>query len=609
MAISLGAASYVTSGLVFHVDAANSASYPGTGTTWTDIAGNTAGTMTSVTYNGAINGGVMTFSGAAGIGVTYPGTNLSLNTLTISAWSYSTNYTQSGFWFEKTTNNLVNTQYSIFLDGSGNIYFRTQGLTPADLVVSNNGANLENGRWNNVVGTFDGTTKRIYVNNVLVASGAVTGTITANSSGNAYVGSYGSLAGYPFNGYISSVQVYNRALSLSEIQQNYAHFSRGVYFSTGSSQVTGSSSTSDRGRLLAVSAYITPAITGSYNWTPYVPVTTPATITWNYFGASVAATGTTPGPYTITHSAAPATWTQSAYSTESGVNVFAQATPNQTNTYIMVGLTRTPGASYTAIEYALYYNADGNLYIYESGNNIGTFGTYSTTTVGRVTYDGSYIRYYADVNGTRPIRVVAVSGLTGLKFQAAFYNGGALSGVYFGSNTHQIAKKAFAIVTGGGGGAAGYAESGGSGGHCERMIDVTGVQTVTVTIGGGGSTVTYYAVAGNGGTSSFGSYATATGGNGGNANFQHSGGSGGTGSGGDVNLVGGTGTGHVNLAGSGAMSSGGQSYWGGGYAISHSQNVPIGFSAPGAGGCGGRTDATSPGSVGAPGAVVVYSYS
>ena len=609
MATSLGTASYVTSGLVFHVDAANSASYPGTGTTWTDIAGLTSGAMTSVTYN-AINGGAMTFSGVVGIGVTYPGTNLSLNALTISAWSYSTNYIQNGFFFEKTTNNLVNTQYSLFVEqGGGTIVFRTVGLTAQDLQVSIYGANVENGRWNNIVGTFDGTTKRIYVNNVLVASAAVTGTITANSSGNAYIGSYGSLINYPFNGYISSVQVYNRALSLSEIQQNYAYFSRGVYLNDGTSLITSQSSSADIGQLLAVSAYITPAVTGSYNWTPYVPVTTPATITWNYLGASVAATGTTPGPYTITHSAAPSTWTQSAYSTESGTNVFAQATPSQTNTYIMFGLTRTPGASYTAIEYAIFFVNDGTIQLYESGSNIGTFGTYSTTTIGRVTYDGSYIRYYADVNGTRPLRVVAVSGLTGLKFQAAFYNGGALSGVYFGSNTHQVSKKAFAIVTGGGGGAAGYAESGGAGGHGEKMIDVAGVQTVTVTIGGGGTTVTYYAVAGNGGTSSFGSYLTATGGNGGNANYQHSGGSGGTGSGGDVNILGGAGTGHVNSAGSGAMSSGGQSYWGGGYAISHSQNTPIGFSAPGAGGCGGRTDATSPGSVGAPGAVVVYSYS
>ena len=611
MAISLGVSSYVTSGLVFHVDAGNTTSYPGTGTTWTDIAGSTAGVMTGVTYSSAINGGTMVFNGVTGIGVTYPGTNLSLNTLTISVWCYATNYIQSGFLFEKTTNNVVNTQYSLFFGGDGNLYFRTYGLSTQDLAVPNFGANIENSQWNNIVATFDGTYKRIYVNHALVAtSAALTGTITANSVGNAYIGSYGLLASYPYNGYISSVQVYNRALSISEMQQNSAYFNKGIYLNDGTSLTTSSSTATDTGRLLAVSSYITNSST--FNWTPYVPTTTPATVTWTYSGtATVAATGTTPGPYTLTHSAAPSTWTQSAVSTESGVNVFAQATPNQTNCYIMFGLTRTPGPSYTNIEYAIYYEGStGQIYIYESGSPVGSqYGAYTTTTIGRVTYDGSYIRYYADVNGTRPIRVVAVSGLTGLKFQAAFYNGGSLSNVYFGPTTHQVAKKAFVMVTGGGGGAAGYSESGGAGGHAEKMLDVTGVQTVTVTIGGGGTTVTYYAVAGNGGTSSFGSYVTATGGNGGNANVQHTGGSGGTGSGGDVNVVGGAGTGHSNLAGSGAIGNGGPSYWGSGYAISHSQNTPVGFTAPGAGGAGGRTDAVSPGSVGAPGAVVVYSYS
>ena len=49
----------VTSGLVLNLDAGNTASYPGTGTTWTDLSGNgNNGTLVNgVGYNFA-NGGV-----------------------------------------------------------------------------------------------------------------------------------------------------------------------------------------------------------------------------------------------------------------------------------------------------------------------------------------------------------------------------------------------------------------------------------------------------------------------------------------------------------------------------------------------------------------------
>ena len=39
--------SIVTDGLVFYVDAGNEDSYPGSGTTWTDLIGGFGGTLTS----------------------------------------------------------------------------------------------------------------------------------------------------------------------------------------------------------------------------------------------------------------------------------------------------------------------------------------------------------------------------------------------------------------------------------------------------------------------------------------------------------------------------------------------------------------------------------
>jgi hypothetical protein len=170
--------------------------------------------------------------------------------------------------------------------------------------------------------------------------------------------------------------------------------------------------------------------------------------------------------------------------------------------------------------------------------------------------------------------------------------------------------KVSVIVTGGGGGGAGYCESGGAGGTAKGTYDVSAVSTVAVTVGAGGAAVAYYAVSNTGGTSSFGSYASATGGRGSSSTTQHSGGQGGVGSGGGVNLLGGTGTGHVNLAGGGAIGFGGVSYWGCGKGVRHADNAgPLGTDAPGAGGIGARTDVTWTGGPGAAGIVVIYAFS
>ena len=123
--------------------------------------------------------------------------------------------------FEKTTNGIVNTQYSLFYNSSNDIYYRTYGLSTLDLPVNTSTAGVVNNQWNNVVATWDGTNKRIYVNGVLRATSAtLTGPVTQNTTGAAFIGIYGG-GGYPFNGRIAQTQIYNRALTAAEIQQNF----------------------------------------------------------------------------------------------------------------------------------------------------------------------------------------------------------------------------------------------------------------------------------------------------------------------------------------------------------------------------------------------------
>jgi len=117
---------------------------------------------------------------------------------------------------------------------------------------------------------------------------------------------------------------------------------------------------------------------------------------------------------------------------------------------------------------------------------------------------------------------------------------------------------------GGGGGGSGHGESGGAGGYAERILNVTSISSVSVSIGGdvGGS---FYAGAGsNGNGVSFGPYVSANAGYGANQQSQHCGGVSGTGSGGDVNLYGSGGGSHHHSFGPG-----GRTYFGGSVAGGH----------------------------------------
>ena len=101
-------------------------------------------------------------------------------------------------------------------------------------------------------------------------------------------------------------------------------------------------------------------------------------------------------------------------------------------------------------------------------------------------------------------------------------------------------------ITGGGGGARcndnNYRGAGGGGGATAiKYIDVSGVNSVNYTYGGGGGYARNGGRGGTGGTSSFGNYCSASGGQGGQTDNPYQGGPGGSASGGDINLPGGGG--------------------------------------------------------------------
>jgi hypothetical protein len=171
------------------------------------------------------------------------------------------------------------------------------------------------------------------------------------------------------------------------------------------------------------------------------------------------------------------------------------------------------------------------------------------------------------------------------------------------------------ICVGGGGGGRGYHESGGGGGYAEGIYDISAQaagHTVAVTVGTGTGGGVYFGVSGNGTTSSFGAYISATGGYGANANKAHCGGHGGIGQGGQINMYGGGGGGHApgnqNL-GNGQAGEGGATFFGGSSAVAHAGSS-AGLQTLGAPGGGGPSGAGSAhtGQTGCNGIVVVYEF-
>ena len=170
-------------------------------------------------------------------------------------------------------------------------------------------------------------------------------------------------------------------------------------------------------------------------------------------------------------------------------------------------------------------------------------------------------------------------------------------------------KTIMVTVTGAGGGGSGFTESGGAGGTAQRQVDVTNVSSVSVSVGNPGGGTNYSGCGGNGNTSSFGSYCSASGGYGANCRQGRAGGIGGNGSGGNLNVYGGGGNGHGSFHSYGSHSSG-VGYFGGGQPASHNQrNYAHRHQSHAAWGAGGNgTRQNNRGARGREGVVVVHEF-
>lgn len=137
------------------------------------------------------------------------------NSFTLSAWVYPmgfrTNYWENTIISKET--NASGFALNIGGNGQGRIVVYSDGWKEA---VASVGSVVLN-KWQQIVGTYDGSTIKFYVDGVLKASNKV-GAL-ATSTGPVCIGETSAWGGREFNGGIDEVQIWNKALSEMEIQE------------------------------------------------------------------------------------------------------------------------------------------------------------------------------------------------------------------------------------------------------------------------------------------------------------------------------------------------------------------------------------------------------
>jgi hypothetical protein len=218
----------VTNGLVLALDAADRNSYVSGSTTWYDLAGSNNGTLTNGPTYSSANGGSITFDGVDDVVIT-PIVNLNSFEFTMNMWFKYQPLGAIRFLLDfkgTTPNNLL----GIYIT-PGNLLIlddRDGPVVPGgDISAIQSVSSIPSNTWINLTATVNrnlgaGNEDNFYLNGTPFASTyAYSDNLnTAYASNPFYIGNV-SGSGFPYKGDIALTQIYNRALSADEIQQNF----------------------------------------------------------------------------------------------------------------------------------------------------------------------------------------------------------------------------------------------------------------------------------------------------------------------------------------------------------------------------------------------------
>ena len=217
--------SIITDGLVFAVDAANPSSYPGSGTIWKDQTVNqNNGTLTNGPTFDSGNGGSIVFDGSndyVDCGNIDDIKNASQ--VSISIWTYIDDIS---FRILLGQNLISGTdQFQLYYWNANTLYIWIKSGNVGTVSYVNTSSIVNINQWYNFTLVFDGTLTnndrcKLFLNggNDIITNRGTMPTTFTNSSESFLIGR--GLNGY-FDGRMSNTQIYNRALSATEILHNY----------------------------------------------------------------------------------------------------------------------------------------------------------------------------------------------------------------------------------------------------------------------------------------------------------------------------------------------------------------------------------------------------
>ena len=226
--------SIIVDGLVLNMDAANRASYPKTGTTWTDTINGNSGTLTNGPTFDSANGGSIGFDGNDDHVITSINqTSFDFNTHTFSIWvKVNSDDTGEPFGF---LNTGFTTSYRLKLNVNSN----NDTNSPGKVSFFGRGASgtifafefvpsVNDGNWHNIVFVFssmlNNNVTAYYDGAPFSTSTTRAGTVSmGTTSFPAFIGAVNNRGSIlkPLDGNIANIQIYNSVLSASEVLHNY----------------------------------------------------------------------------------------------------------------------------------------------------------------------------------------------------------------------------------------------------------------------------------------------------------------------------------------------------------------------------------------------------
>jgi hypothetical protein len=231
----------ITDGLVMYLDAGNNRSYASGSTSWLDLSrGLNNGTLTNgPTFNSA-NGGSIVFDGIDDYAIINNTVgNFGTSDFTINFFFKTTESTFPSTFIAKSIGDNPTSDYGWLVNNGSNGINLGFGIASVNgswgangsYSIQTSGANIRNGLWQmaTVVGIRTQSNVFIYLNAVTqtlqsyvgAASFATVGNIS--NTRNLCIASESdvSISPYPIEANISIIQIYNKALSATEVLQNY----------------------------------------------------------------------------------------------------------------------------------------------------------------------------------------------------------------------------------------------------------------------------------------------------------------------------------------------------------------------------------------------------